>query len=267
MKKLQKKAKIPGFRPGKAPAAMIKSRYSDLVKEEVVNKLFPKYYKEAVEQHSLRPLHNPQIEDIHFQEGEPLLFKTRFEVEPTIEIKDYTGIKVKKPKIKVEDKEIEDVLKNLQERAAEMISIDNRTSRQGDYVLLDINWKIEGTKGNPLMQKDSPIHLGSSDNLPQLNKELDSLSIDEEKEFTVEYPQDWRAKTLAGKKVFYHVKLKEIKEKRLPLIDDNLAKDLGEFSSLSELKEKLVKHLTEEKEQNIATQVNDEILNKILQKN
>jgi trigger factor len=267
VKKLQKRAKIPGFRPGKAPEAMIKNRYSDLVREEVVNKLFPKYFKEAVEEHNLRPLHNPQIEDIHFEEGEPLLFKTRFEVEPTIEIKDYIGIKVKRSKAKVEVRETEDVLKNLQERAAEMISIENRTSRQGDYVLMDINWKIEGTKGNPLLQKDSPIHLGSSDNLPQLNRELEGLSIDEEKEFTVEYPQDWQAKTLAGKKIFYHVMLKEIKEKRLPPIDDNLAKDLGEFSSLEELKEKIVKDLTEEKEQKIETQVNDEILNKILEKN
>jgi trigger factor len=201
------------------------------------------------------------------KEGEPLLFKARFEVEPTIEIKDYTGIKVKSPKAKIEDHEVENILKNLQERAAEMISVENRKSRQGDYLLIDIGWKIEGTKGNPQLQKDSSIHLGSSDNLPQFSRELEDLAINEEKSFTIEYPQDWRVKTLAGKKVSYQVKLKEIREKNLPPIDDNLAKDLGEFSSLSELKEKIIKDLTEEKEQKRVALLEDEILQRILEKN
>lgn len=246
---------------------MIKSRYGELVKEEVINKLFPKYYTEAIKEHNLQPLHTPHVQDIHLKEGEPLLFKARFEVEPAIEIKDYTGIKVKSLKAKIEDNEVKNILKNLQERAAEMISVENRKSRQGDYVLMDISWKMEGTKGNPLLQKDSSIHLGSSDNLPQLNRELESLAINEEKSFTLEYPQDWRVKTLAGKKVFYQVKLKEIREKNLPPIDDNLAKDLGEFSSLSELKEKIIKDLTEEKEQKRVALLEDEILHRILEKN
>jgi trigger factor len=246
---------------------MIKSRYRELVKEEVINKLFPKYYTEAIKEHNLQPLHTPHVQDIHLKEGEPLLFKARFEVEPAIEIKDYTGIKVKSPKVKIEDNEVENILKNLQERAAEMISVENRKSRQGDYVLMDISWKMEGTKGNPLLQKDSSIHLGSSDNLPQLNRELEGLAINEEKSFTIEYPQDWRVKTLAGKKVSYQVKLKEIREKNLPPIDDNLAKDLGEFSSLSELKEKIIKDLTEEKEQKRVALLEDEILHRILEKN
>jgi trigger factor len=246
---------------------MIKSRYGELVKEEVINKLFPKYYTEAIKEHNLQPLHAPHVQDIHLKEGEPLLFKARFEVEPAIEIKDYTGIKVKSPKAKIEDNEVENILKNLQERAAEMISVENRKSRQGDYLLIDISWKMEGTKGNPLLQKDSSIHLGSSDNLPQLNRELEGLAINEEKSFTIEYPQDWRVKTLAGKKVSYQVKLKEIREKNLPPIDDNLAKDLGEFSSLSELKEKIIKDLTEEKEQKRVALLEDEILHRILEKN
>jgi trigger factor len=207
------------------------------------------------------------VDDINLKEGEPLLFKARFEVEPAIEIKDYTGIKVKSPKAKIEDNEVENILKNLQERAAEMISVENRKSRLGDYLLIDIGWKMEGTKGNPLLQKDSSIHLGSSDNLPQLSRELEGLAINEEKSFTIEYPQDWRVKTLAGKKVSYQVKLKEIREKNLPPIDDNLAKDLGEFSSLSELKEKIIKDLTEEKEQKRVALIEDEILQRILEKN
>ena len=148
-------------------------------------------------------------------------------------------------------------------KAAEMVSIENRPAQEGDYLSLDIAWKIEGTTGKSTIQKNSPIFLGSSDNLPQLTKELIGLSLDEEKEFTIDYPEDWKVKQLAGKKIHYQVKLNEIKEKHLPPIDDNLAKDLGEFSTLSELKEKIINDLTEEKKQKIEAQINDEILNRV----
>lgn len=267
VKKLQKRAKLPGFRPGKIPVPIIKNRYSHLLKEEVINKLIPEYYQKALAKHNLRPLHSPTVDDIHFKEGEPLKFKARFEVAADIKINDYIAIKVKKPAIKLNDEEVDAALKSLQEKAAEMMTIENRPARPGDYLIMDTSWKIEGTKGKPMLQRDALIFLGSSDNLPQLNEQLKHLSLGENKEFTLQYPEDWQVKHFAGKKLHYHVKLKEIKEKRLPALDDNFAKDLGEFATLAELKEKVIKDLTKQKNQEIEAQINNTILKKIIEKN
>jgi len=262
---IKKTARIPGFRPGKIPIAIIKSRFSREIKDEVVNKLLPKYYEEALKQHQLSPISPPVMDDISVKEGEPLHFKASFEVKPPIKVENYEGVKVTRQEVKVTPEDVETALRNLQERSAQLVSVEGRGVEKGDWVMLDMEEIFEPpTKGGSRREENALIEVGSPHTHQGFSQQLLGMKRGEEKSFTIDYPPDFSQKRLAGKRVHYKVKLKEIKNRELPSLDDDFARDLGDFKDLATLREKVEKDILSHKEEEAERTLTEELLGQLV---
>ncbi len=243
---IQKKAHVPGYRPGKAPRDMVKARYDKTANEETINRLVWECYHEALKEKGISPLGYPVIVDMNFNEGKPLKFSVKVDVRPDFKLKSYKGIKVKEKPCDVTDADVDNSLEQLRESLAEYKNIAPRPIEKGDYVVCEYECYAEGK----LVDKNEKLWLYISDQLQP--KELLELLLGAEqsalKETEVSYPQDYEYKELAGKKRLYKVTPKEIKQKLLPEVNDDLAKSTGHFKDLSELKSDLKSNILKNKQ-------------------
>ena len=258
-------AKIRGFRPGKAPRELIKQKFYPELKESIINSLVPKALNSELKAQNINPAGMPVVSDLHFKEGEPLRFKVQFEVWPEFELPAYKKIKIKQKKITVEPQEIENSLENLRSRSAEYIPVERREVADGDYVAVELKGKDLDTKRFLPLEK-GVILAGHQDNEGKLNKNLIGLKPGDEREFTIEHDKNHQNKRLAGKTIAYDMKVVSIKEKKLPALDDEFAKDLGEFKDLKDLREKIEKEIVSTKERAAKNEMAEEIIKKISEK-
>jgi trigger factor len=258
-------AKIPGFRPGKAPRDIIKQRFYPEIKESLINSLVPKALNGELRTQNLNPVGLPVVNDLRFKEGEPLHLKAQFEVWPEFSLPEYKKIKVKSIKISVTDEEINQSLEDLRLRSAQYVPVEGRGVLEGDYVVADLKGKDLKTKKS-LPQEKVVILAGHAENEEILNKKLIGSRPGEEKNFTIDYDKNHQNKKLAGKKIEYNLKVISIKEKKLPLLDDEFAKELGEYKSLKELKEKIRTEIISSKEKAAKQDMAEEIIKKISDK-
>ncbi len=254
----QRKAKIPGFRPGKAPLELIKKRYKDKVTKDVLENLLPEAYQEAVKQTSLIPLTLPLLKDIDFQEGLPIKFKAQIEIRPEIEPKDYQGLQLKRKIIEIKEEHVHNTLNYLQDKNAELHSVD-REAKDGDFLVVDLEEIAEREAKAKKKAENQTIWLKKENLLAEFYRGFTGAKAGEEKEIEAIYPQDYFEKNLAGKIIKYKAKVKEVKEKILPEINDDFAKSLGEYKSLEELKSKIKEDLKikakQDEEKDLANQV------------
>jgi trigger factor len=258
-------AKIRGFRPGKAPRDLIKQKFYAELKESLINSLVPKALNSELKAQNINPVGMPVVNDLHFKEGEPLRFKVQFEVWPEFDLPAYKKIKVKQKKITVEPQEIDRSLEDLRSRSAEYIPVEGREVTDGDYVAVELKGKDLGTKRFLPLEKGI-ILAGHQDNEEKLNKNLIGLKPGDEREFTIEHDKNHQNKRLAGKTIAYDMKVVSIKEKKLPTLDDEFAKDLGEFKDLKDLREKIEKEIVSTKERAAKNEMAEEIIKKISEK-
>ncbi len=254
----QKKARVPGFRPGKAPLELIKKRYKDEVTKDVLENLLPEAYQEAVKQTSLIPLTLPLLKDIEYQEGLPLKFKAHIEIRPEIEPKDYQGLQLKRKIIEIKEAHVHNTLNYLQDKNAELHSVE-REAKDGDFLVVDLEEIAEGEAKAKKKAENQTIWLKKENLLTEFYRGFSGAKAGEEKEIEAIYPQDYFEKNLAGKVIKYKAKVKEVKEKILPEINDDFAKSLGEYKSLEELKSKIKEDLKikakQDEEKDLANQV------------
>jgi len=259
------RAKIPGFRPGKAPRDIIKQRFYPEIKESLINSLVPKALSAELKTQNLNPVGMPVVNDLHFKEGQPLHLKAQFEVWPEFNLPGYKKIKVKNRKISVTDQEINQSLEELRLRSAQYIPVEGRGVLKEDYVVAELKGKDLKTK-KFLPQEKVVILAGHAENEEMLNKKLIGSMPGEEKIFTLDYDKNHQNKKLAGKKIEHNLKVISIKEKKLPVLDDEFAKELGEFGSLKDLKEKIKKEIISSKEKATKQDMAEEIIKKISDK-
>ena len=259
------RAKIPGFRPGKAPRDIIKQRFYPEIKESLFNSLVPKALSAELKTQNLNPVGMPVVNDLHFKEDQPLHLKAQFEVWPEFNLPGYKKIKVKNKKISVTDQEINQSLEELRLRSARYIPVEGRGVLKEDYVVAELKGKDLKTK-KFLPQEKVVILAGHAENEEMLNKKLIGSMPGEEKIFTLEYDKNHQNKKLAGKKIEHNLKVISIKEKKLPALDDEFAKELGEFESLKDLKEKIKKEIISSKEKAVKQDMAEEIIKKISDK-
>ena len=227
----QKKVRIPGFRKGKAPLEMIKSRYKEKVTKDVLDKLLPEAYQEAVKQTDLNPLTLPILkEEIDFKEGLPLQFKVLIEVRPEIEVKDYKGLKLQKKIVQITEEHVKNALNYLQDKNAELHSVE-REAKDGDFLIVDLEELSEGQTKSKKKTENQQIWLKKENLLTEFYRGLSGTKPGDEKEIEAIYPQDYFEKNLAGKIIKYKARIKEVKEKILAQINDDFAKVLGEYKS------------------------------------
>ena len=260
---IQKTANIPGYRPGKAPRDMVKTHYNKAANEEVLNRLIWDCYREAITEKNINPVGYPVIVDVDFNEGKPLNFSVKVETRPAFKLKVYKGIKVKEKLYEASDEDVDNALKQMQESMAEYKNIKARPIAKGDYIVCD----YECFSGGKQVDKKDKLWLYISDKLQP--KELLALLLGAElgttKETEVSYPKDYEYKELAGQSRLYKVTPKEIKEKILPEINDELAKSTGHFNDMSELKADLKKNILSQKKLESARDVENQIYKILLE--
>ncbi len=259
------RAKIPGFRPGKAPLDIIKKKFYPELKESLINSIVPKALNSEFRAKNIKPVGMPVVTDFRFKEGEPLHIKAQYEVWPEFELPDYKRIKVKQKKVDVTPQEIDRSLEDLRERSAEYIPVEGRGVAEGDYVAVEINSRDVNTKRALPLEK-GVILAGHAGNEEALNKNLAGLKPGDERTFIISHDKSHQNKRVAGKTVEYTMKVVSIKERKLPKLDDEFAKDLGEFKSLKDLKEKIEKEIISTKEKATQNEMADEVLQKISDK-
>jgi len=265
-KDLGKKAKIKGFRPGKVPRNILERYFKDYIKAEVVQKLIGDSYPKALTETNLQPVSAPVIDPGEFSEGKSFQYSAVVEVKPDIKLEGYTGLKIEGKKEEVKDEEVEERLKALQNLHANLKTVSEpRPIQTGDYVIVDYEASVEGKPLDGAKAIDFTVEVGSGQFIPTFEEKLVGLKPEEEKEIEVSFPEDYGYKKWAGKTISFHVKIKEIKEKILPSLDDEFAKDLGDYSSLEEFKAKLRGEIEKEKELALESQLKDRLVDQLLE--
>ena len=233
---LREKIRLPGFRPGKVPAELIRRRFAEDVREEVVRKLVGKHFWKRAEEEGLAVASVPDITEVHFQPGEPMRFKAEFEVTPRFELREYKGVTVPYQDPEVSEADLEERLAQIQEQHAEYFNVDPRPVEDGDFAVVALE-SLGGLSGPPIRQDELMLHIGDRDTLADFSENLRGLTPPAEKEFEVHYPEEYGEERLAGKRVRFRARLKGIRRKELPALNDEFAQDLGEYQTVEELRE------------------------------
>lgn len=238
---ITKVASIPGFRVGKAPKEMVRLHYAKSAREEALKRLIPETYRKALQEHGITPVSMPEISEVIFEEDKPLTFKAKVDSRPKFKLKNYKGLKLERKKAAITDEDINNTLKSLQEVNAKYISADDRPIRMGDYVVSDLDCFVEG-KAIHKKREGLWLTIEKDSFIPALAEKMIGMKKGEERDFEAKLHEKYPDKTLAGKDARYHILAKEIKERKLPAIDDEFAKDLGK-ENLEELKKEIAKEL------------------------
>ncbi len=261
---LSKEVRLPGFRPGKVPRNVLRMRFKEEARQEALRELIPESYSQALREAHLDPVSEPRVDDVVCEEGKPLSFRASFEVKPTMQPSGYTGLEVYKEKIEVAESEVDQALEYLRDQASEYVPMEGWPALREDLVVVD----YEGfTGGKPLKgasSQNASILLGARQFLHEFEEQLHGLKKGETKEFVLEFPADHGRRELAGKRVLFKVAVKEVKKKRVPSLDNEFARSVGECENIRELREKVKKDLLAQKEREQAARLKEQILDKLL---
>ena len=268
VQKYQKLARIPGFRAGHVPPSIIRQRFKQEIQNDVVDALIPKYFRKETERLGLIPVSQPRVTDLHAHEGEALHFKASFEVMPEIKVEGYQELRAEHPEITVTDQEVEDSLKALQEQKASFAPVEGRAVAEGDYaqVSLDGTPKAdEGTK--PVHMDEVLVEIGGKNTMPEFTENLRGTNSGDERSFDVHYPDDFSDERLRGKTFAYKVKVNAVKQKNVPELNDDLAKELGEFTSLDEVRQRLREGMEHDRRHEAERAAKDKLLEELIRRN
>ncbi|MDO9351399.1 MAG: trigger factor [Deltaproteobacteria bacterium] len=263
-----KQAKIKGFRPGKIPRGILERHFKDYVKSEVIQKLIQETYTAALSEKDLHPVSPPVIDPGELESGKPFQYSATVEVKPEIKIEGYIGLNIEGKKESPKEEEVEERLKGLQNLHAQLRTVpEPRPIQSGDHVIIDYEARMDNKPLEEGKAVDFTVEVGSGRFIPALEEKLVGLNLEEEKEIEVPFPEDYGYKKWAGKTVSFLVKVKEIKEKVFPPLDDEFAKDLGDYASLEDLKAKLKEEIEKEKELILDRQLKDQMIEQLIQAN
>jgi len=253
------KARIPGFRPGKVPATIIKQRFRDQILQDVMQGLIPRAVDDALQERGIEPVDTPAIKDVALHEGQPMTFTATVDTLPSFDPGDLSTITLRPPSGAVDDEAVEKMLERLRERAAKYEPVEGRPVAEGDAVVADIERQEVGDTETD-RHENVTLELGAPTSPPGFDAELIGLNVGDRKTFDIHFPEGYPVEEMAGKDVTYHVSVKEVRRKVLPTLDDEFAKDLGEFDSLDALRTRVRGDLESEAEESGRRQLRNELL-------
>ena len=260
-------AKVKGFRPGKVPKTIIKRFFWSQIESEVIKNLVPTYYQKVISEAALEPIGEPEFDDFFLEEGKALTIGVTLEVKPVLEPGDYTNIEVKWPKPEATDKDVADMLARLQEKNAQFEVVEGRPVRDGDIVVLGYTGKVENRPVDSKKTGDLQIEIKSGDEQNDLMKAVIGMSKDETKRIELTLPKDFPQKELREKNALLDVAIKEIKGKKLPNLDDEFARDLGEYDDLDALKTEIRKQIQSSLDKQAENIAREEISKVLIERN
>lgn len=267
--KYQKVARLPGFRSGHVPASIIRQRFKEDLKSDVVESLVPRYFRKEAEKQGLVPVSQPRVTDLHIHEGEPLRFKASFEIMPEIKVEGYKELRTERPEIVVKDEEVEEALNNVREQHATFTTVEGSTLSDGDFAQasMDGRPKDADDKTQPVHMDEVLIEIGGKNTVPEFSANLRGASAGETREFEVVYAEDTSDKRLAGKTFLYTVKVHAIKQKALPELNDAFAKELGDFETLDAVRKQIRENMEAERKHNAEREAKDKLVDQLVKRN
>jgi len=261
----QRRARIPGFRPGHAPATLVERHYRDDIRNGVVESLVPKFFENAVKEQNWKIAGQPHFQELKFEDNQPLTLKASFEVYPQIELKDYKGLEIEEESPAVTDQDLASALEELREKTATLEVVEDRPAEEGDYLAINYHGRFLDASGSaPVEARDAVVHLGAKGTVKGFSENLTGARPGDVREFQVAYPEDFPQKSLAGKTLGYRVEVQSIKHKVVPPLDDELAKSASEFSTLEELRGKLREDLKKQRELDVAAETKQKLVDLLL---
>jgi len=253
------KAKLDGFRQGHAPRDRVKGLFDHDIKHDVYDSLIPRVLEDELRGLRLNPVNVPVLKDLKHEEGQPLRCAAAFDVLPEFELPDYRTIRVKKKTVEVAAADVDKALEGLRARAAEYVPVQGRGVQDGDYAVVEMQGRDQRTKRLLPIEK-AVVLAGHAENEPALNEKIVGMTPGEERSFQVVYAKEHPNRRVAGKDIVYGLKVREIKEKKLPALDDDFAKSLGTPEGLQDLREKVRKELLDARERAGRSETASEVL-------
>jgi trigger factor len=273
-KRYQKQARIPGFRAGKVPESLIRTRFAEGLRQDVVESVLPTHFREAIDKAGLKPISQPQVTDLHLEDGQPLKFKAVFEVLPAFSIEGYQDVRVSRPDTDLTDAEVDAELERIRDSRSTMEPVtEDRTLIDGDWAQITFKGEFKGAEEaaepdqpQPVTGDDVMIEVGGQNTLPAFNEALRGSKPGQQLKFEVSYPEDFGERRLAGKTISYDVEVKAIKKKIQPELNDDFAKELGEYEGIEDFKQKLKDHLASDKKRKLEGETRDKIVEALIAK-
>ena len=266
IQKYQKLARIPGFRRGHVPASVIRQRFAEDLKSDVVEALVPRYFRKEADKQGLIPVSQPQVTDLHLKDNEPLRFKASFEVMPEIKVEGYKELRAEKPEITVTDEEVEQSMNGVREQHATFTPVEGRALADGDYAQVSLDGQPKDGDGKPVHMDEVLVEIAGKNTMPEFTENLRGASAGDERVFAVTYAQDATEQRLAGKTFTYTVKVQAIKEKSLPELDDQFATQLGEFKTLDEVRQRLREGMESERKHTAEHEAKDKLVAELVKR-
>jgi trigger factor len=278
IQKYQKVARIPGFRRGHVPASIIRQRFSEEIKTDMVEALIPRFFRQEAERLSLHPISQPRVTDLHLHDGEPLRFKAAFEVLPEIKLAGYKELRAEKPEIAVSEADVEKALADVRERHAAFNPVEGRALADGDFAQVSLDGhpkagseakpkESKSAEGQPVHMDEVLVEIAGQNTMPEFTEHLRGANAGDERSFDVNYPQDTEDKRLAGKAFTYVVKVQAIKQKSLPEMDDEFAKTLGEFQTMDDVRKTIREQMEAERRHQAEHDAKEKLVRELIERN
>jgi trigger factor len=269
VQKYQKVARLPGFRSGHVPASIIKQRFKEDLKSDVVEALVPRYFRKEAEKLGMIPVSQPRVTDLHIHDDEPLRFKASFEVLPEIQVEGYKELRAEHAEIVVTDEEVDAAVDSVREQHAAYTSVEGRPLADGDFAQssMDGKPKLDDGTAQPVHMDEVLIEIGGKNTVPEFTENLRGANAGDEREFEVSYAEDVADKRLAGKTFVYNVKIQAIKQKNLPELNDDFAKELGEFTNLDQVRNQIRENMQSERKHDAERQAKDKLVAELVKRN
>ena len=259
---IQQKVRLPGFRPGKAPLSLVKSKFSSEINQDVIEAVIPRFFHETAAKEGLQVVGKPNVVDVHFHAGEPIKFKAEFEVAPVVELGEYRGVTVTYAEPEVTDADIDERVAAVSEQKAEYVNEEPRPLADGDYAVVSLE-SISGVD-EKISQDELMMKIGDEATLAAFSENLRGASPEEVREFDIVYPEDYDRATLAGRTVRFKATVKAVRRKELPELNDEFAKDLGDFQTLDEFKETVRRTIFQEREHQAQETAKHQLIDKLV---
>jgi trigger factor len=263
----QRSARIPGFRRGKIPLSVVKQRFGKQVEGEVLSRLIEEFAHRALEEKRIEPIHHPVLDEYDYRQGEPFVFRTTFEVRPALKVEGYRALEVKRSEAEVPEGRVEAALASLRERAAKFSTREGRRAEPGDVVVGSLSGRFLEGKGKNFQDEPITMTAGAEENHPDFNAALAGIGAGEARTFQVRYPDEYPSGNLAGRLVEYVLASREVKVKELPELDDELAKEIGDFRTLEDLRGHVRQELLRRERAAADGEAKDKILTALVEKN
>jgi len=265
---LKKAVQIKGFRKGKVPLDILRSYFKEKVEADTARKIIEDTFQPGLNEKELVLVAVVKMDQEDFEPGKPFKYWAEIEVPPKIEVKDYKGLKLKKFRREAREEQVDERLQALRERNARLVPIaDSRGVKEGDHLVVDITAESDGETLQPLTVVDYHIEMGRNFYLPDFDAKLEGMKPEESRTVTLDLPEDFPRKNIAGKTVTFTVTLKEAKERMLPELDDEFAKDLGEFDTLEALKAEIRQDLKNLIESQTKREMENQIVDLLVERN